>query len=160
LIVCDDEIVRRFPILLAAAFSLVSAACSDSAEPDGQRVGGSGGDGGATGDAGPVDPKGGRTDTASACFAACQSSSFLCKAKSDSGTTVSEVTLSLTESGCRGAFTQDSSEVAIVIDCGERKVCVGGPVGGKPSDCFAGTFSANSFDYTPTGGALNVCTRQ
>jgi hypothetical protein len=152
-------------LILALPLLGFAVACS-SESPSDERSSGtsSSGGGGGGSDAGlteaGVDVNGGRDTLPASCFAACQNVAFTCQEKTASKTTVSEAELTLTNLGCEGTIKEGAGEaVAMKVDCGELKVCVGGAPGTSPTACVPGTFSAFTFGYTPAGGALTVCTR-
>src|SRR5688572_3136560 len=128
--------VQRLTLIFASISALVLFGCtSESSSPDRTSVP-NGNDGG--GDAGlteaGVDPSGGRDDTAASCFAACQNSTFTCQAKAGASTTVTEAELTPEPIGCVGTLKKgEEPAVALKLDCGERKVCVGGAPGSDPT---------------------------
>lgn len=145
---------------LLATLWLALPACSSTDSTDSDRSI-SGKDAGTTDpESSTPDPSGGRDDSASACFAACQNSSFSCQARSGTSTALTTVELALDGLvGCVGTTTAGTETKSLKLDCTARKVCVGDSATQTPTTCVSATFSALSFAYASGGGPETVCTR-
>jgi hypothetical protein len=108
-------------------------------------------------------PNGGRDQSGSSCYAACQNGSFTCQEKSATSTVVTTASMVLDAKGCSGTLTTGSAmgpAVALTIDCTTIQICRGAAAGEPATVCVSGTFSAFTFAYEPSAGApKNVCTR-
>lgn len=155
--------MRRLALFAIAASALALLACeAESTTPNRGSVGAS--DAGADADAlapGQPDPKDGRDEDPASCYAACSNTAFSCQA----GNVATNADLIPDSTGCAGTLTTgkgtaDEKAVALKLDCGAKKICIGTAPGQPADNCVAGSFSAFSFSYTPAaGGAQNVCIR-
>ncbi len=132
-----------------AILPIVCAACAEESSSSEERRSVPTGDAGASGDASVsgdagVDPAGGRSDTPSACYAACSNASYTC----ESGTATTKVALAPSPTGCEGTVDAEGKGATVKIDCVERKICIG-------TECGPGTFSATTYAYGET-----ICTRE
>lgn len=159
--------MRRLLLTLGLLAASSAAACSseDGGGTDRSSTGsgGSGADAGTDAAAPQADPNQGRDDLPASCFAACSNADFSCQAKTASGTSVTTAELAPDSEGCSGTLTTASASgdtvVAMKVDCLARKVCLGSAAGQPATSCVAATYSATSFAYALSSGALNVCTR-
>lgn len=154
--------MKRLAIVVSTGAALALFACAEeSTGPSRTSVGAS--DAGSDADAlapGQPDPKDGRDEDPASCYAACANTAFSCQA----GNVATNADLVPDSTGCSGTLTTgkgttDEKAVALKLDCGAKKICIGAAPGQPANDCVAGSFSAFSFSYTPAGGAQNVCIR-
>ncbi len=141
--------MRWVGALAASTACLALPACAAEPEPAPRGGGGAPVSGVEGAETTQVDTAGGRDDSVTSCFAACQNTAFACRS-AGAGTT--SAALVPNAKGCAGTMAVGGAQQRVEVDCTERRVCVG------DAPCGAGMFSAFSFAYGE-GDAAGVCTR-